>query len=82
MGPLPEKIKDSNKLINFKKKMKLWRGGTCICRLCKVFVNGIGFLNSLLVIQNFTTARKSGNILLTYLKAFFVRHSSEYENVG
>ena len=26
--------------------------------------------------------RKSGNILLTYLKAFFVRHSSEYENVG
>ena len=30
----------------------------------------------------FTTARKSGNILLTYFKDFFVRHSSEYENVG
>ena len=39
-------------------------------------------LNSLLVLQNFTTARKSGNILLTYLKAFFVRHSPEHENVG
>ena len=31
---------------------------------------------------NFTTARKSCNILLTYLKAFFVRHSSEYETSG
>ena len=30
----------------------------------------------------FSTARKSGNILLTYLKTFFLRHSSEYENVG
>ena len=30
-----------------------------------------GLKNSLLVLQNFTTARKSGNILLTYLKAFF-----------
>ena len=28
-------------------------------------------INSLLILQNFTTARKSGNILLTYLKAFF-----------
>ena len=29
------------------------------------------YVNSLLVLQNFTIARKSGNILLTYLKAFF-----------
>ena len=29
-------------------------------------------LNSLLVLQNFTTAQKSGNILLTYLKAIFI----------
>jgi len=29
-----------------------------------------------------TAARKSGNIPPTYLKAFFVRHSSGYENVG
>ena len=27
----------------------------------------------------FTTARNSGNILLTYWKAFFVRHSSEHK---
>ena len=37
------------------------------------------YVNSLLVLQNSTTARKSGNIILTYLKAFFVRHSSEYK---
>ena len=40
----------------------------------------LNFLRSLLVLQNSTTARKIGNILLTYLKAFssdtFVRHSS------
>ena len=36
-------------------------------------------VNSLLVLQNFTIARKSGNILLAYWKAFLVRHSSEYE---
>ena len=36
-------------------------------------------VNSLLVAQNFTTARKSSNILLTYWKAFFVRHSSEHK---
>ena len=46
------------------------------------WINQFISLNSLLVLQNFTTARKSGNILLTYLKALFVRYSSEYENVG
>ena len=35
--------------------------------------------NSLLVLQNFTIARKSWNILVAYWKAFFVRQSSEYE---
>ena len=35
---------------------------------------------SLLVQQNFTTAGKSSNFLLTYLKVFFIRHSSEYES--
>ena len=29
------------------------------------------FVNSLLILQNFTTVRKSGNILLAYLKSFF-----------
>ena len=36
---------------------------------------------SQLVLQNFTTAQKNGNILLTYGEAFFLRHSSEYETL-
>ena len=37
------------------------------------------YLNSLLVLQNFTTARKSGKNYGDILKAFFVRHSSEFK---
>ena len=35
-------------------------------------------VKSLLVLQNFSTAQKSGNISYI-LKAFFTRHSSDYE---
>ena len=41
---LPEAIKDFGTLANFKKKIKVWKGSTCICRLCKVFINGLGYL--------------------------------------
>ena len=44
---LPDEIKDSGILINFKQKIKSWRGSTCICRLCKIFINGVGFLKFL-----------------------------------
>ena len=37
---LPEEIKDSDTLTNSKQKIKSWKGGTCICRLSKVFING------------------------------------------
>ena len=43
-----------------------------------VELNIIFKLISLLVLKNFSTARKSGKIS-HILKAFFVRHSSEYE---
>ena len=36
---LPREIKDSNTLAEFKRKIKSWDGNTCICRLCKVFIN-------------------------------------------
>ena len=39
--------------------------------------HNIKYVKSLLVLQNFSTARKSGNIS-HMLKAIFVRHSSEY----
>ena len=41
---LLEEIKDSDTLTNFKQKMKSWKRSTCICRLCKVFINGETFL--------------------------------------
>ena len=41
---LPEEDEDSDTLTNFKQKIKSWKGSTCICRLCKVFVNGKGCL--------------------------------------
>ena len=41
---LPREIKDSNTLVEFKRKIKLWHGNTWICRLCKIFVKDLGFL--------------------------------------
>ena len=40
----PEEIKDFGTLTNFKQKIKSWKGSTCICRLCKVFINELRFL--------------------------------------
>ena len=40
----PKEMKDSNTLPQFKQKIKSWKGSTCICRLCKVFIYDIGFL--------------------------------------
>ena len=40
---LPKDIKDSDTLTNFKQKMKSWKRSTCICRLFKESINGIGF---------------------------------------
>ena len=41
---LPKEIKDSNTLSEFKQKIKLWDGSSCVCRLCKTFVKDLGFL--------------------------------------
>ena len=40
---LPEEIKDSDTLTVFKQNIKSWKGSTCNCRLCKVFITGLGF---------------------------------------
>ena len=44
LASLPEKIKDSGTRTNFKQKIKSWKGSTCICRLYKIFISGVGFL--------------------------------------
>ena len=41
---IPEEIKSSNSLEEFKRKIKEWEPLGCTCRLCKIYVNNIGFL--------------------------------------
>ena len=52
MGPktwdlLPNDIKESNSLLEFKQKIKRWRTTECTCRLCKTYIHGLGFINSI-----------------------------------
>ena len=41
---VPDDIKISKSLSEFKAKIKEWRPDGCTCRICKVYVNGLGFL--------------------------------------
>ena len=41
---LPDEIKQQTSLNSFKKLVKKWKPQDCPCRLCKVCVNGVGFL--------------------------------------
>ena len=42
---LPESIKASETLAVFKDKVRQWRPSECSCRLCKLFIQGVGFIN-------------------------------------
>ena len=41
---LPDNIKESKSLYDFKTNVKKWKPEGCTCRLCKIFIPGIGFL--------------------------------------
>ena len=41
---VPEDIKNSKSLIEFKTKIKRWTPSGCTCRLCKIYVPRLGFL--------------------------------------
>ena len=41
---LPNNIKNSKNLLEFKRKIKTWRPEGCKCRLCKNYVCNLGFL--------------------------------------
>ena len=41
---LPESIKHSNTLLEFKTKVKNWTPEGCTCRLCKTFIQNVGFI--------------------------------------
>ena len=42
---VPNEIKESTSLDIFKRKIKVWIPDTCPCRICKVYVPNLGFLN-------------------------------------
>ena len=42
---VPQEIKLSKSLTLFKKKIKTWIPDKCPCRLCKIYVNNVGFVN-------------------------------------
>ena len=42
---LPNDIKLSTGLVEFKKKIRSWKPVKCPCRLCKVYVTGVGFVD-------------------------------------
>ena len=45
---LPEKLMNMDNLENLKKEIKAWKPNNCPCRLCKVYIEGVGFLSKLL----------------------------------
>ena len=40
---VPERIKNAESLAIFKDQIKKWKPVDCTCRLCKVFVQGLGY---------------------------------------
>ena len=42
---VPQHIKDSKNLLEFKSKIKSWKPIDCTCRLCKTFIPELGFIN-------------------------------------
>ena len=41
---VPEDIKTSKSLYEFKSKIKHWEPSGCTCRLCNIYVNSVGFI--------------------------------------
>ena len=40
---VPQKIKDSKSIHEFKNKIKYWKPEGCTCRLCKTYIHNLGF---------------------------------------
>ena len=41
---LPQEIKDTGSVQQFKNKIKFWKNGDCDCRLCEQYIPQLGFL--------------------------------------
>ena len=42
---LPNDIKLSTNIVEFKMKIRSWKPVKCPCRLCKVYIPGVGFID-------------------------------------
>ena len=42
---LPENLKTCNSLAEFKNRIKSWKPDNCPCKLCKIYVQGLGYTN-------------------------------------
>ena len=42
---IPDDIKNVTSFNEFKTRIKRWKPTNCTCRLCKTYVNGIGFVD-------------------------------------
>ena len=45
---VPSELKDLDELEDFKKKIKHWRTTSCPCRNCKVYIQGVGFIENII----------------------------------
>ena len=41
---VPEEIKESKSISMFKEKIRKWKPVGCTCRLCKIYINDLGYL--------------------------------------
>ena len=44
---VPEEFKQKRSLNSFKESIRKWVPVNCPCRLCKTYVTGVGFINTL-----------------------------------
>ena len=42
---IPDKIRSSESLSLFKKRIKTWQPSNCPCRICRTYIEGVGFIN-------------------------------------
>ena len=42
---IPEEIRNSSSLGEFRLKIKFWEPDGCTCRICKTYIQGIGFMD-------------------------------------
>ena len=42
---VPIEIKETNSLKEFKNKIKSWKPSKCPCKLCRIYIKGVGYID-------------------------------------